>query len=1169
MNIPPRWKRSNGDCMAKTALNKDLFREIRRTKNRFISILLLVVIAVAFLYGLRISAPDMHASMDAYLDDQSMMDIHIMSTLGLTDDDVTAVAETAGVQKAEGVYTVDAVASDGSDATVVVKAISLTQNGINEPALSEGRLPEKADEILVEKRFLSSLGVEIGDKVFLDTGTGAYENCLAVTECTIVGAAEHPLYTSVSRGTSTLGNGSVGAVVMLLPEAYEMDYYTDLYALAAGAGELNAYGNEYETLMDDCVAQIEAIQGERETARTAQVKDEAQEEWDDGKAEYDAAKDRAERSLNDAWRELQNAAARLRDGQQSYDDGIRQLESGRQHLAAGRGELEAARKELEAGEASYIDGRNRYEEAESAYDDGLEQYNAGYSQYQDQVQQYEKVEAAYNSSLKEYETAAAELEKAQTEYETAVTQWQAAVAELERKRQELLDSGMDEAGVDAALGEEQAALDSKKSELDTEKNVLDEKVSALAEEKAKLDAAKEGLDANKSALDAAGETLSGEKAKLDASRSQLDQAGAELQTSRDQLDYGWLKYDSGVFAAAAEEKKITLAALTLEEAYQSLVSGRAAYESGLAEYEKGKVEAERELADAEAELNDAKAEIDDIENAEWYVLDRNTNIGFAGYKQDSERMDKLATVFPTVFFLVAALVCLTGMTRMVEEQRVQIGALKALGYSKGDICRKYVGYGFISSLIGSVIGLAIGATVIPGVIVSCWKVMYDYPGVELTFDFGFALVCVALAVSCCALTALAAVLASLRESPAMLMRPKAPKAGKRVLLERVTLIWKHLSFDRKVACRNLFRYKKRFWMTVIGIAGCTALIVTGFGLHNSITDIIDLQYEKVSSYAAVLYTDEDVSLDERKELYAALDEETELDKYTSCYLDTVTMETDTYSIDGNILVVNDPADLEGFWDFHDRKTGEPVEMGGDGVLLSEKTASLLGLEIGDTMTVVCDNKRGQVEVSGIIENYVNHYVFLTKDYCENALGFRPEDTQVLLAYDASSDWEGMGSRLLSLDQVTGINYQKEARDMVKKQLNGVYPAVVIIIIAAASLAFVVLFNLSSINLTERRRELATLRVIGLRDKEMRNYVFRENVILTFLGIALGLVMGNLLHAFLMSTIEIDLVMFGRDIHLLSYLLSVGMTLFFAFIVNIFSGRSLAKIDMVESLKSVE
>lgn len=656
---------------------------------------------------------------------------------------------------------------------------------------------------------------------------------------------------------------------------------------------------------------------------------------------------------------------------------------------------------------------------------------------------------------------------------------------------------------------------------------------------------------------------------LDAGRAQLDQSKELLNGNRATLDSGWEQYHNGVSALYAEQEKITLNALTLEEAYRGLADGQTRYDSGLADYNSGKAAAEKELADAEAGLNDAQAEIDDIEPAEWYVLDRDTNMGFAGYRQDAERMDKLAAVFPLVFFLVAALVCLTGMTRMVEEQRVQIGALKAMGYSKGAISRKYVGYGFAASLTGSILGLIIGATVLPWVIVDCWKVMYDYPGVTLTFDFGLALGCVALAVVCCSLAVLGAVFAALREAPATLMRPKAPKAGKHIFLERIPFFWKHLSFDRKVAFRNLFRYKKRFWMTVIGIAGCTGLLLTGFGLYNSIMDIIDLQYKNVSTYGAVLYADENVTDAQWQGIRTALAEEPELSAYAPCYLNTVTLESPAYQIDGNLLVVDDPDALSGFWDFHDRKTKKPVPMTDDGAILSEKTASLLGVEAGDTITVVFNEKHRKMVISGIMENYVGHYIFVTQNYCEAALGVRPEHTQVLLSYDESGDWEAMGSRLLATDGVTGIFYQKESREIVKNQLNGVYPAVVIIIIAAAALAFVVLFNLSSINLTERKRELATLRVLGLRDQEMRDYVFRENLILTLLGIALGLVFGNLFHAFLMETIEVDLVMFGRQIHPLSYLFAIGLTLLFTVIVNVASGRSLAKIDMVESLKSVE
>ncbi|MCC8128473.1 MAG: FtsX-like permease family protein, partial [Clostridiales bacterium] len=714
----------------------------------------------------------------------------------------------------------------------------------------------------------------------------------------------------------------------------------------------------------------------------------------------------------------------------------------------------------------------------------------------------------------------------------------------------------------ATLEASRAQLDEGKAALEASRTQLDDAASRLADGKAELDESAAVLESSRAQLDSAQATLSG-------SRSELDSAKSQLADARQELDDGWTDYYDGLDKIADAEQEVADGESELADAYIELTDGEAEYADGLQEYEDAKAEAEAELADARQEIEDAQAEVDEIDAAEWYILDRTDNTGFASYDQDAERMGKLATLFPTVFFLVAALVCLTTMTRMVEEQRVQIGGLKALGYSSGDIARKYVGYGLIASLIGSAIGLILGGIGIPWVIVSCWKIMYDYPGVVLTFSWPTALGCAGAAVGCCTLAVLASALTALRATPASLMRPKAPQAGKRVWLEHIPFIWKRLSFSYKVTVRNLFRYKKRLFMTVIGIAGCTGLIITGFGLRDSIMDILTLQYDNVSPYSAILYLGSDLTEDEEQDLENALADEEELDGYTYVYLNTVTLESDTYSLSGNILAVEDPEDLDGFWDFHDRVTQEPVEMQSDGALVSEKTADLLGLEVGDTITIVNGDDRGSVTITGIVENYVQHYVYLTKDAYEAAFGVRLEDAEVLLSYGDEADWEGMGSRLLDLDSIAGIYYMTDARETVANQLNGVYPAVIIIICGAAVLAFVVLYNLSSINITERQRELATLRVLGFRDKEMRDYVFRENIILTLIGIAVGLVLGKAFHSYLITTVEVEMVMFGRTAQPMSYVLSVAMTLLFALLVNWVAGRRLTKIDMVESLKTVE
>ena len=1296
--------------MSKRALNQDALREISKTRGRFLSILTLVVIAVSFLFGLRMSAPDMMASMDAYLDEQNLMDAHIMATLGLTEEDVDALQAAGGTRQSEGAYSVDAIAysADGAD-SLVVKAIGLSANGLNAPSLTEGRLPETAEECLVEPSMMETLGLSLGDTITLDTGSGAYEDSLAVDTFTIVGVGESPLYISMTRGTSTLGNGSVSAIVTLHPDAYALDYYTDIYLTVEGAAAVNAYDDAYTDLIDSYTDSLETLRQEREQARTDEVVGEAQAEIDDAWVEYYDGEAEAQQELDDAWQELQDAEQELTDGWADYYDGAADLDEARAQLIDGEAELADGRETLEESERDYQDGLAQYEDGYAQYEDGLAQYeegaaalreqwdtfqqgqdayDAGYAQYEagestyaERYAQYEAGESAYDEGLAQYEAGEsayaagyAQYEAGEADYQENLAafqpvweayqedlaacqekesalqsdqnDWEAAQDGYERdlqalndRRAELEAEGWTEEEIAAELGEEERRLDALRTELEDQRTELETRASELAQEQAELSAREEALSPQKAALEEARATLDatqatlaatreqldesaatlaatreqldaaqteleagraeldatrdlleaneaelasgrsqleaaqaeldGSKELLDATESQLADAQAELAAGRTELDDGWAEYYDGLDALEEARDELADGERELDDAFTELTDGQAEYEDGLAEYYDGEAEAQQELADARAEIEDAQREVDEIEPDEWYVLDRTSNTGFASYQQDAERMDRLATVFPTVFFLVAALVCLTTMTRMVEEQRVQIGGLKALGYSRMDIARKYVGYGLIASLTGSVIGLVLGGTFLPWVIVTCWKVMYDYPGVVLTVDWGMAAICVIAAVGCCTIAVLAAALAALRATPASLMRPKAPDPGKRVWLEHLPFLWKRMSFSHKVTARNLFRYQKRFWMTVIGIAGCTGLIITGFGLHDSIMDVLDLQFDRITLYSAIVYTDSGCSEDERAALETELAGESALDGYTSVYLTTVTLESPSYSLDSNLMSVEQPDDLDGFLDFHDRLTLEPVEMQTDGALISEKTAELLELGVGDTVTVVSGDERAEIEITGIVENYIQHYLYMTDQCYEAAFGHAPEEEQILLSYQPDADWEGIGSRLLQLDAVSGVYYMEETEEMVRSQLNGVYPAVVIIISAAGALAFVVLLNLSSINITERLRELATLKVLGFREKEMRDYVFRENLVLTFIGMALGVLVGKWFHSYLITTVEVDLVMFGRSAHLSSYLISVAMTLAFAFIVNLVGSRRLRKIDMVESLKTVE
>lgn len=1038
-----------------------MFRTIKNTRARFLSIFVMVALAVAFLAGLRTTEPDMTKSADDYLDSTNLMDVHILSTLGLTEDDLEAVRALSGVTGAQGDYEVDAMVSS-DDAAIVVKTMSLPDSGINEPYLISGRLPENAGECLVEETLLESLGLKTGDTITLDTGTGTYEDALSRSSFTIVGTCRSPLYISLQRGNSSLGTGTINSVVYLSRDAYALDYYTDIYVTLSGALELNAYSDEYDELVEAFTEASESFADERAQNRTDELVSEAQAEVDDARAEYEEAKAEAEEELEEALEELEEAGKELDSGWEEYYEALETLES---ETAQAQQQIEDAEEELAAAYAALVSG-----------------------------------EAEYEESLAEYETAYAE-------YEEGLLACEAAYEELAA------------AGID----EESAAL------------LLYEQSEELAAAQLKLQSAEE-----------------------------------ELSAARTELDSGWEEYYAGIAgvkeAQAELEASAALAQAQTDEAYEELVSGEEEYEEGLAEYEEAKEEAEEELAEAEEEIEDAQKQVDDIEECVWYVLDRSTNIGFAGYESDAQNMANLANIFPLIFFLVAALVCLTTMTRMVEEQRITTGGLKAMGYSKADIAMKFLGYGLIASVGGSILGLAVGCTLIPYIIMTCWQIMYSIPDIKFAFCPGIYILSAGAAVFVILAAALAAVLAALRETPASLMRPRTPKAGKRIFLERIKPLWKRLSFTYKVTVRNLFRYKKRFWMTLIGIGGCTGLIITGFGLRDSITDILDIQYEELSLYDAYAVVEEE----DLEDLYAVLDENELVADYTAVNVSSMDFEGGSTVISGYMLVMEDQESVDGFMVFRQRKGKTAVEITDEGIYISEKLSLLMGLEAGDTVTLSGD-ERVSAYVAGIVENHVYNYVYMTQEYYESLYGTAAEYNEVMLVYTDSSEEteDAVSEALLNADLITSISQIADLRETMNNSFSVINYVVIVIIVAAAALAFVVLFNLSSINITERRRELATLKVLGFNDKEMNAYVLRENVILTVIGTVIGLALGKVLHLYLVSTIELEMIMFGRSVHPASYIAGAALTIVFSVIVNMTAGRSLRKIDMVESLKSVE
>lgn len=1290
----------------------DALREIRNTFSRFLSLLVLSALAVCFLAGLRATAPDMKKSADLYFDQQNLMDLHVLSTLGLTDKDAEALAQQPGVAAVERAYTVDAVVHL-TDNDYIVKVLSFTEDpGINAPRLVEGRLPQNARECLVEPLLLEETGLQLGDTLTLDTGGGDYADALRTEAFTIVGTADSPLYVGTDRGTSSLGTGKVSAFVLLPLSAFSMETYTDFYLLAEGAESLLCYDDAYTDRIDSLTDNLEAFADQRARLRGEEVIGEANEQLAEAEQELADAQAEAEQELSDAWAELADARAELDDGWAEYHDGVRELQDqvaeAEQEIADGQTELDDALVELNDNEqkltdarAELDDGWQEYYDGRRDYEDGLDEYEDGYAQYEDGLEQYEDGLAEYRAGQRRLSSALDQLNSGEAQYSAGKSEfdqfaqqlWTAATqaglaggypsvdallsaaaggnaeagnvlaavmagiheqlntqireleatlsglnGELEKATQAVaalpgqitaLEEQISQAEEAGASEEELAALRASLAELNNNLSTARESIPQLTagisqaqsglanlqaqvaqipadgaaviasyqtllasrrelddgwdeyyDGMAQLRAAKRELDDAKAVLDETEEELADGWTELEDARRQLEDAYQELQDGeqeladgRAELDDGWQDYYDGL--QELEDARQTLAEETadaqaeLSDARAELNDGETAYTDGLAEYEDGRAEAENKIADARKELEQARRDIEDIEECEWYLLGRNTNTGYVSYSMDADRMGNLASVFPLIFFLVAALVCLTTMTRMVEEQRVTIGGLKALGYSKGIIAVKYVGYGFLASTVGALLGLAVGLTLLPWIICNAWNIIYTLGPIQYGLEPVTSAVACLAAIGTVTLSALGACFSTLAAVPAQLMRPKAPPAGKRVLLERLPFLWRRLSFNYKITIRNLFRYQRRFWMTVIGIGGCAALIVTAFGLRGSIFDIMDKQFEEIYGYTAQIGLVDKVTPGELREVTQALDEDPLAEGWLVCCSASMTAETDAYTVDCTVQVFPDQASMAPFIHLRYRTDDEPVTLSDDGVVLTEKLASLLDVQPGDTITLDGDS-RVEVRVADVTEHYIQHYVYMTDAYYETVFGTEPRQNLVLADYPVEDPAaEDLERELVGLDGVTSLTRMEDTREIYGSSLESVDYAVILIIVCAAALAFVVLYNLTNINITERMRELATLKVLGFYDGELSAYIYRENVILTVFGVAMGMVMGKLLHQWLILTVEIDMLMFGRQLSLSSYAYAVVLTVLFSLLVNLAAHRKLKKLDMVESLKTVE
>lgn len=1223
---------------------KNIRRTFKHTKSRFIAIFSIIALGVGFLAGLNATPVDMKESMEAYMDDANFYDIRIVSTLGLTDDDVSALSAIDGVKDVQPAYNADLLVQTG-DNTVVARAHSLpittgkeetekstsslstdgntatnAQDTINKLFLVDGHMPEKSGECVVEAGANDMASAyPIGSKLVISPENEDLDSKLSTTEYEVVGIVHSANYFSFEREPASVGNGRVNLLMYLLPEDYAFTAYTEIYLTVDGALAANSLGDDYDPLVDTVKNKIEAIQELRCQTRYDEIYDEAQQKINDAWDSYHEAKEEADQKLSDAKAELTDGEKELADGQTEYEQGeadyadaLSQIAENEQKLADGEIQLGDARRKLQEADARISNNETLLEQNEAKLNAAKAELDKGQAQYDNGMN-------AYQSGKKQLDDGQVQLDVAKKQLDTAKESYQSGLAGCAQGMTSLLPS-MTADGLDGFL----AFLSDKGygapqtttaflqdmaeygvslptvSANSAEAAYLEQGISQLLPAISQLYSARESITAGQSTYDANAAKLEENKKLLADSKEELSKARQKLQKGQKQYEDGKKQLENGKKQLSSAKamlagswatlsgkqteltdglSQISDAKSSLEDARSRLDDAKATIAEnaqkladGKISYEDAKKEADEKLADARQEIEDGQADLDTLEMPKWYIWGRDKNISYSSFTANIDKLNAITTVFPIFFFLVAALVVSTTMTRMVEEERLQIGTMKALGYSAKTIMQKYILYALAASVSGTLVGLAVGFKAFPSIIWSAYEMMYYMPAIATPWRLSQALFSGGtLTVLSLLVTALTC-RSSLSETPAALMLPRAPKAGKRILLERITPLWRHFPFSWKVTCRNLFRYKKRFWMTVIGVAGCTSLLIAGFGISDSLNAIITKQYEDIFHYDLMTVVTEEDALTQGAVQEYLFDNPSVFSDSLAVSIQSTRQEIKNSEADVYLMIPKDLSSFGSFVDLHERVSRKATPLQEDGIIITEKLAKTLGIQAGDSITLQNeDEEKASFTVTGVCEHYVSNYVYMSATTYEAGFQKAPVYNAAIskMPDDSQTVRDQVSAVLLDNDHVASLTFTADNVKQVLNMLNSIDAVVVLIIVCAAGLAFVVLYNLSNINVAERVKEIATIKVLGFYDREVDSYVNRESYALTGIGIFFGIFGGIALHKFVITTVEVDAVMFGRSLRPVSFLYAVLLTLLFSIIVSLVIGRSLKKVSMVESMKAPE
>lgn len=1088
-------------------------REISSSLGRYLAIFAIIALGAGLFVGLRLSRPDFLETYNNYTHETNFYDFRLVSTLGLTDEDIAEVKKLDGVKLAEGAVGADFLFNTADEDNLIMMAQSIPEK-VNLIDLKSGRMPEKANECLADPNMYSEKDIGSTIKLSKDNSEQTFDT-FAYDEYTIVGLTDSVLYINMERGSSTLGNGSVKGYIYIPADGFSTDYYTDIYVCVESEGYV--YSDEYEQSTQKYVDGLEKFMSERAVIRRDAIiddamsqLDDAKKQYEDGKAQYDAAKADYDAGYAEYVQKKSDTEAQLEKARKEIENAERMMGDS-SVIDQKQAELDAAKAELDKGQAEYESGLRQFNaKAKLAYGAVDEQI----AYYENRISDKQNDIAAQNAEIESLNAQLAEAQANGDSLKARLIEWKIKTANDRISR--------DNADIER-YNERLEVHRQKRAEVDAE-----------------LEPYRKQLEDAKAQLDAGYAQIESGQAELDAAREMISSGGAQLEAAKKQYEQGKAEAERG-FAEAEKE----------------LASGKAQLDAAKAELDKGA-----------AELDSAEKQIKNINHADTYVLDRDTNAGYVCFESDTNVVQSVASVFPVFFFLVAALVCLTTMTRMIADQRTQIGIMKALGYSSGAIIGKYMFYSGSATVFGCIFGIAAGSFAFPAVVWFGYGLIYNLSGLTFTMNWPLALgitaanLLVTLLVTwyCCA--------KELKCAPADLIRPKAPEAGKRILLERIPTVWNDMSFMQKVSARNIMRYKKRIFMMLLGIGGCTALVLTALGLNDTIQNVVTRQYDDIILYDYEITMAYDMNEEEQEIFFRDAGDDIKDAVFLYRGLAEV---SGSDAIKSATLTVTDGKKLCKYIDLS--YDGEPIDYPGRGeaAINYNLARQLGGIEVGDEIKLTTSEKKElTVTVSALFDNYVDSFVFISPETCEEQLGEVPEYKSALANAPDGADVNRCAEALThDVDGVRGVMLSVDTKARMSSMMDGLLVVVAAIILCAGLLAFIVLYNLTNINISERIREIATLKVLGFYPNEAAHYVFRENLILTGAGAVFGLGLGVALHAFVMNAIKVDMMYFKPHISFLSFAVSIVITFVFAMIVNAIMRRRIDNIDMAGALKSIE